>query len=611
MEGIRPVAAAKATMLTHPDMASSGTLPGEGQSMVLAKLPPVRSTAALGHAVRYGLVGVIVVALFVLVVLPISWLLYNSFHDDLTGKATIGNYVAIASSWALIQPMLNSLLLGLSVAIIATIVGVPMAWLASRTDMPSRNLIRILMLTIFVTPSFIGATAWILLAAPNSGWINTALRDLFGTHSGVLNIYSLTGAIFVSAIYTVPFTFTLVSTSLDDLAVELEDAATTLGSSTLKTLWSVTIPLVMPAIIAGFILSFVQGVTLFGVPAFLLVPAGIPVVTTRLAEFYQLFPPGLFASAAYCMPLLLVTATMFAIRRRVLGRRQYVMIGGKAGAKRMIALKAWRIPALAFSLLLPFVAVALPYFALVLISLSKSWGKGISLENFSLHWYHWALVANSDAYRSIINSIYYSAAAATFGILLGVAVAYAAERKIVRGTLWLGALASAPIIIPGVVLSVGFFAAYSRPPMNLYGTAAIMILAFTATFLPIAYAQGGNVLKGISHDLEKAALTLGAGEARAFFSITAPLMKTGLIAGWLLIFIPTIRELSVVIFLITPRTNVMTTLIYNAKDGGSYEALCAMSVLLLLTTVAVILLVKAIERATMPAYALNRLGPAR
>lgn len=535
--------------------------------------------------VKAAVLGAVILLLVLLVVQPFGWVLFNSLHDDATGAWTLNNYARVVQSAELIEPLVNSLILAAATALIAVGIGVPLAWLVSRTDLPFRRTIRVLTLTAFVTPSFIGATGWILLAAPNSGWLNTAWRWLAGEGTGApLNIYSMAGAIFVCGIYTVPYSFTMVSSALDEMAVELEDAATTLGCGVLRTMVSITIPLAAPAVIASFILSFIQGLTLFGVPAFLLTPTGIPVVTTKLAEFYQLFPPEIYLAAAYCMPLLLVTGALFWMRRRYLGRKQYVTISGKTRAGRQIRLGGWRWPALFLALLVPLVSVFLPYAALLMVSLTRAWGQGLSWENLSLYWYWWAIFGNSETHTAIVNSLVYSTLGATLCVALGTLVAYIVERRLMVGASLLGAVATVPIVIPGIVLSVGFFAAYTRAPLNLYGTPLLLIAAFAATFLPIAYSHGGSILKGIGPELERAARSLGAGEARTFLSITLPLMGGGLVSGWFLVFIPIIRELSVAVFLITPKTNVMTTLIYNAKDGGNYEAVCAMSVLLLLIT---------------------------
>jgi iron(III) transport system permease protein len=546
------------------------------------------------HALRWLILAAVFSALALLIVYPLGWILHNGLHDDATGQWSLDNYRQILASASLLSPILNSLLLATAIAVLSTLLGVPLAWLVARTDLPGRGFIRALTLAAFVTPSFIGALGWILLAAPNSGWINLGARALTGKQGPLFNIYTMTGTVFVCAIYTVPYTFTMVSSALDEMAVELEDAATTLGSGVLRTMVSVTIPLVMPAVLVSFILSFIQGMTLFGVPAFLLTPSGTLVVTTKLAEFYQLFPPALFLSAAYCMPLLVVTGGLFYARRKILGRKQFVTVGGKGRAGRMIRLGGWRWAALAFAMLVPVTAVLLPYIAIGLVSLSKAWGLGPVPGNLTLHWYRWAILENAETRRAIINSLVYAGLAASVCMLLGVIVAYIVERRLLRGANLLAVLVTIPIIIPGIVLSVGFFSAYARPPLNLYGTATIIVAAFVATFLPIAYSQAGSILKGISPDLERAARSVGASEGRTFAAITVPLMRGGLVAGWLLVFIPIMRELSVAIFLVSPRTNVMTTLIYNYKDGGNYEAVCAASALLLVGTLVIVLLARLI-----------------
>ena len=540
------------------------------------------------HVSKVLAVAAVMAALLLLVLYPFGWVVWNSLHEDASKAWSLSNYLKLVADKDLYRPMLNSVVLATAVGIVSVLLGVPAAWLVGRTDMPGRRVVRTLTLAAFVTPSFVGATAWILLAAPNSGWLNHAWRWAAHAEDPLFSIYSMAGTVFVSAIYTVPFTFTIVSSALESMAVELEDAATTLGSGTWHTMTRVTLPLVMPAILAGFILSFIQGITLFGVPAFLLAPGGTQVVTTRLAELYQQFPPQLYLAAAYCMPLLLLTAALFLLRRRVLGRRRFTVVSGKSRAGRTVALEGWRWPAFGAAMFVPVTAILLPYSALLVVSLSKAWGRGPSPDNLTLDWYVKVLVGNVETRTAVINSFTYAIAGATLCVALGVVVAYLVERRSVKFTSVFASLATMPMVIPGIVLSVGFFAAFTRPPFKLYGTSAILIAAFSAAFLPIAFAQCSALLKGISHDLERVARSLGASEVHTFREITVPLLRNGLVAAWLLVFIPIIRELSVAVFLITPKTNVMTTLIYNAKDGGDYESLCAMSVLLILSTLLLI-----------------------
>lgn len=536
------------------------------------------------HLSKVLAVSVVLASLLLLVLYPFGWVAFNSLHDDTSKGWSAANYLTLFAEKDLYRPMLNSVLLAGAVGVVSVLLGVPAAWLAGRTDMPGRRLVRTLTLAAFVTPSFVGATAWILLAAPNSGWLNHAWRWVAGTEDPLLNIYSMAGTVFVSAIYTVPFTFTIVSSALESMAVELEDAATTLGSGTWHTMAHITIPLVLPAVLAGFILSFIQGITLFGVPSFLLAPSGTQVVTTRLAELFQQFPPQLNLAAAYCMPLLLMTALLFTLRSRVLGRRRFTVISGKGRSGRIVSLGRWRWTAFGVAMLVPVAAIVMPYTALLVVSLSKAWGRGPGIDNLTFDWYAKVLVGNVETRTAVVNSFTYAIAGATLCVALGVVVAYLVERRSVKCISLFAGLASMPMVIPGIVLSVGFFAAFTQAPFKLYGTSWILIAAFCAAFLPIAFAQCSALLKGISPDLERVARSLGASEVHTFREITAPLLRNGLVAAWLLVFIPIIRELSVAVFLITSKTNVLTTLIYSAKDGGDYESLCAMSVLLILST---------------------------
>ena len=212
-------------------------------------------------------------SLLFLVVVPLGWLLLTSFQDASTQALTLDNYRTAFTKRIYLEPILNSFKMAFSVAIIATAVGTPLAWLVSRTDLPGRSILRPLILAAFVTPSFLGAEAWIFLAAPNSGWLNRIWEAVFRSDHGPFNIYSFEGAIFVIAIYSIPYTFTFVAGTLELMSSELEDAATTLGSGLFRTTWRITMPLALPAVLGGFLLSFLEALELFGPPAFILIPA--------------------------------------------------------------------------------------------------------------------------------------------------------------------------------------------------------------------------------------------------------------------------------------------------------------------------------------------------
>ena len=555
--------------------------------MSLAAAPrPVEQTRSSFDVGPVFFIGAVVV-LAILVIVPLAYLFVISLQHIDVGGFTLGNYVEAFSKSIYLRPIVNSFVLAISVATIAALLGTPLAWLMARTNLPGRKGLRALITAAFVTPSFIGAEAWILLAAPNSGWLNRAIISVTHATQGPLNIFTLFGAIFVMALYNVPYTFTFVAGALELLPTDLEDASSTLGASAWRTMRSITLPLVMPAIIGGFIMSFLEALAEFGTPAFLLIPARTQVVTTQLYLFFQ-YPVRTELAAAYAMPLIGVTLGLLLLQRRILGRRKFTVVGGKGGRRRLIDLGVWKWPLLLAALVVPLCSVVLPYLALLATSLSHIWSQGPVPGNLTLYWYHWAIFDNAKTRRAIFHSLSYGAAAATIATIVGFLIAYTASRRLFPGAQVLGIVCMAPFVVPGIVLAIGIYAAYSHPPLVLYGTAAILIIAFTTRFLPIAFSNLSTMVAAVNADLENAARTLGATRLRALRTITAPLLRRGLLASWLLVFIPSIRELSSAIFLFTPRTATMTTQIFDFTDAGNYEAVATLAILILAITIVIV-----------------------
>jgi iron(III) transport system permease protein len=559
----------------------------------VAAIVPARSTlpkVAVRRFVPVQLVwaGTGLVLAF-MVVVPLGWLVFLSFQDDTTGAFTMQNYVTAFTSADYLRPILRSLELAGAVALVATVVGTLLAWLVARTDLPGRGLLRALSLAAFVTPPFLGATAWIFLAAPNAGWLNGIWRWLFHTDHGPLNVFSMPGAIFVMSLSAIPYTFSFVSSTLELMAAELEDAGNTLGAGPTRVARSITLPLALPAILGGFLLAFLEVLAEFGAPAFLLIPARKLVMTSQMYLFFADYPPRAGLAAAYAMPLLAVTVFLFWLQRRILGRRRFTTVTGKAGARRRIALKKWRWPLAVVAFLPATLAVVAPYGALALVSLSKAWGRGpFAPGNLTLDWYRLVLFENDSTRSAIVNTLMFAAAGALVASVVSTVVAYTTTRKLSPISPLLGFLAMAPFVVPGIVLATGFLAAYSHPPIMLYGTAGILIAAYATRFLPIGYQNATSILQGVNVDLENAARTLGAGRLRTLTGITVPLLRRGLLTGGLLVFIPMLRELSSSIFLVTPTTQVISTQIYDYSDAGHYETVSAMGILMMVITFAIV-----------------------
>ena len=526
--------------------------------------------------------GAAAVLLF-LVVVPLLWIFVASLHADADNRLTLANYVEAFTRRIYLQPIRNSLVLAFFVTAIAVPCGTLLAWAVGRTDMPGRPFVQGFVFAAFVTPSFLGATAWIFLAAPNSGWLNRGWVALTGAAHGPFNIYSLGGAILVIALYSYPYTFAFVSSGLELVPSDMERSAAMLGAGWASVAWRITLPLVRPAIVAGALLSFLEAIAEFGTPAFLLIPARQQVVTTQLYLFFQ-FPTRANLAAAYAIPLLAVTVGLFAVQQRLLRRGRFTTVAGKGGARAPVRLGRWRWPVFACCLVPPLFSLALPYAALAATSLSRTWGRGPVPGNLTLQWYRWALVDNLAARQAIGHSVVYAAAAASIATVLAVFTAYVAARRLVPGARLLSFAAMAPFVVPGIVLAIGFFAAYARPPLVLYGTAWMLIVAFATRFLPIAYAGIDSALRGVDLDLENAARTLGANRLVTLGRVTLPMLRRSLLAAWLVAFIPALRELSSAVFLFTPATAVITTLIFDLSDAGNFEPVSALGVIMMALT---------------------------
>ena len=526
--------------------------------------------------------------LCLLIMMPLSWLVYYAFTNK-SGAFTFGNFERLVSDAAFLEPLLTTMLLATLSAVICCAVAAPMGWLVSRTDMPLRRLVRLLVTASFVTPPFLGAIAWELLAAPNSGLMNQLYREITGAPSDahLLNIYSFAGLVFVISCYTFPYVFVLVANSLDRMPSDLEEASSIVGAKTWDTARRVTIPLALPAMLAGALVAFLQAMTLFGSPAILAMPAGFHTITTKIWSLFQ-FPPKPELAAAASLPLLLLTVALLRAEHVVLGRRGYAVVGGKNSERRMVRLGSGRWVMLAVAMLVLMCPVFLPYFALLNASFSKVASHLVSFNNFTLQNLHFVFYELSATQLALKNTLILGALAATAGTILALVIAYVNARKAVAGYRALSFLATAPVAIPGIVLGVGLFFSYTRPPFVLYGTLWILLIAFVTLSMPAAYQQLQSAFRSVHPELEEASRILGASRLRALWQITAPLLRTSVIATWCFIFVGVIRELSAAIMLFTSETKVLSVLIYDLNESGDLAAIAVLGLLMLVLTFTIV-----------------------
>jgi len=492
--------------------------------------------------------------------------------------------------WAI----LNTIVVASGASLVATVAGSFLAWAVVRTNIPGRRLIEMTAIVPFITTPFLGALSWVMLANPTTGLINQAWQML-GASGPLINIYTLSGIIFVEALYEMPFVFLMVAGALRSMDPTLEEAALSSGASLMKTTFTVTLPLALPAILGGAFLVFALAAEQFGVPAVLGAPARIRVLTTSIIETEVSYPPRHGLGAALCITLLIIALGGLWLQRRALGKRSYTTVSGKGARSQRIALGKWRwaICGLCFAYIV--LSVVLPVGTLVLSSLRTMWTAEISLDQFTLEHYRYVLFDYPITHRAVLNSLFLAVVGATVTMLLCALISVLSLRTRLPGRRLLDYLAMLPLGFPGVVLAFGLLQAWISPPLVLYGTIWILFIAYATRYLPIGVRSTSSTLMQIHPELEEASLSCGAGWFRTFRNITLPLLKPGLIAGWALLFVAFTRELSASVLLYSPTLEVFSVAVYDLAQAGSFRALSALAVLQILVSVAVLAIVKKVS----------------
>lgn len=545
------------------------------------------SAGALRALRRYPLPGATVGLLVVLVVPPLGWLLYLSIRAVEGAGVTLGHYGTVLTQARYLDPIARSLSIGGAVGLLSVALAAPAAWAVARTDMPLRKTIRALILASFVIPPFLGALAWILLAGPNAGLLNRVYVALTGASSGVLDIYSLWGLIFVITIYQYPLCFVLLSTALEAIPSEMEHAATILGASNRKVATSITVPLVTTAVLGGFILVFLESISVFGTPAMLAIPSGFHVITTQIYALLQ-YPQRLELASALSMPLLLITLVVVSVQRKLIGRKSFATLTGKSGGRRTLKLGWPKYALLGYCGLLVTASVILPMAMLLRVALSKSWGGPLTLDNLTLDNFHYVLFSYRATRSALQNTIVLAVLAATAAALLAALIAYVSSRRAIKGHQVLPVLTMSPVVIPGIVLAIGLFMTYTQPPFVLYGTIWVLFIAYWTKFLPYAYINTNSAISALDTDLEDASRIMGASRAQTLRSISFPLMKGGIVAAWILVFMVSLRELSSSILLYTSNTRVLSIALLDLQGDGRYEEAAVVGILLVVATVVIV-----------------------
>jgi iron(III) transport system permease protein len=528
-----------------------------------------------GLRLEHIVMGAAVFALMVLVVFPILSLFIGSIWGE--DGPTMGHFTEALTGRLYLNALLNSLILGAWTGLFSILIGVPLAWAMSRTNVPGKGLIRITAYLSYLSPPFLTAIAFVNLFSPNAGLINVFMRDVAGLPWLTFNIFSMAGLVLVTVMHTFPFVYLLTSSALQSVDASYEEAAQILGAGKIRTALAITGPLVAPAILSGTLLAFVNAIALFGSQAIIGLPGRIVTLPTRIYSLFD-FPPEYGLASALSLVFVLITVGALYLQRSFLARRSFVTLGGKGSRPQLIDLGPGRWILLGFAVLIFIVSIVLPYTALIAVSFSKSWGLEF-WKNLTLANYKFVLFEYDVTRRAIFNSTLLATIAATIAVLLGAVISWIDLRTKVPGRKLLDYAALIPLGLPGIVMAVALIQFWLTMPVALYGTLAILLLAYVGRYIPLGVRAANTALRQVDPALEESARILGAKWGTTMREITLPLIRPGLFAGWLLVFVPVIQELSASILLFSSSSITLAVAVYNLYETGYTEPVAALAMI--------------------------------
>jgi iron(III) transport system permease protein len=566
-----------------------------------ARLAPLPGVASRLDA-KWLLIGIPVALVVWLALVPLVFLLWHSFLTPQTASApaqfTLENFRTAYLSADNARLFLNSLQFATGAAVLALVVGTALAWMNERTNTPFKTLFFALAIIPLVIPGILFTVSWIMLASPKIGLVNLALQKLTDSDVVFVNIYTMAGMIFVDGLHYSPMAFLLMTAAFRSMDPALEEQAAMSGASVLQVARSITLKLAWPAALGALLILFVRAIESFEVPALLGLPVGIHVYTSSIYQAIHQYPSQIGLAAAYAVTLLLITSLGIYAQSRLSGQgARYSTVTGKGFRPRTIDLGKWRYLTAAIFIVYFVVIVLLPFLVLLWSSTQKfysapSWA---AFGRMSLDSYR-AVLDYPQFANAVWNSLVLAVGTATAVMLIAAVISWIVVRTRMPGRWLLDNVASLPLVFPGLVLGLAIMVCYLTIDIGIYGTLWIMFIAYVTRFLPYGMRYGSASMLQIHKELEESAAMSGASWAMTFRRVVLPLLKPGLLAGFIYVMIVSIRELSSSILLYSPGTEVVSIMIWELWQNGQYVELSALGVMLIVALFLMVLLAQLVGR---------------
>ncbi len=522
----------------------------------------------------------VILGMCLFIVYPFYTILTKSVFSNKVEGLTLYNFVRFFTKPYYYQTLLRSLLVCSVTVLTTTVIGVPIAYAMTRYNIPGKKLLHIFIIMSLMSPPFIGAYSWIILMGRNG--LVAKLFALFGAKAPA--IYGREGIIFVFTLHLFPYIYLYTSGAMNSIDASLEEAAENLGMSKLKRIWTVTLPVVLPSILAGCVMVFMTCLADFGTP--MLLGEGYVVLPVLVYnEYMSESAVNPYMASALSVIIVSCSLLVLAFQKLVIDKRNYMMSSLRPpqetelhGVKRILmSIPIYIVVFLAF---LPQIVVVCQSFV------ERSFSgmvKGINLNNYR------AIMSRLGT--NIRNTYVFSLVAIVFIVLLGILVSYVLVRKKGKVANVIDTLIMFPYVIPGSVLGIGLIIAFNRKPIVLVGTAAIMIISYIIRKLPYTVRSGTAFLYQMDPCVEEASINLGVSPMKTFFTVTARMMLPGVMSGAVLSWITCINELSSSIMLYSGKTSTIAVAIYQEVTRMSDGTAAALATILTVTTIISLLIV--------------------
>lgn len=542
---------------------------------------------------EHVLFGAIFLLVLLLIIPPVLTLFRTSFfvgeRPGRPGELSLGAYQEILTSPYLRDVTGSTLLFSIGSTVAGLILGGGLAWCTERTNAPFKQLVYASTFVSFAVPGILRTIGWIFLLGPNSGTLNVLYRNAIGSPDAVLlSAFSMGAMILVEGVFWIPLVFLMMSASFKSMDPSLEEAASMSGANVFQTLRRITIRLALPGILSVLFLTFIRSIQAFEVPLLLGVPARIRVFTTEVYMSVQsrMVPDYAYSSAYGVLLLGLLAGCIwlygFATRRT----NQFATVTGKGFRPRVTDLGPYRTLAGAFILFvvalqfLPVIYLMVASF-LPTLGLDRPFWEALTTRNYQV------VLNNPIILRSLQNSVVIAVTSATVVVSVTAVMAWVMIRTRVPGRQVLDQIVSLPLVFPGIVMGVAILVLYLRSPIPVYGTIWILVIAYVTSYLPYGMRYAHPGLLRIHPELEESAQISGASWGKMFLRIVLPLLLPALFAGWIFVFLISLRELSVAALLYTSQSPVVATTMLDLWENGNVNQVSAFGAIIAVFSIAV------------------------